>query len=150
MAVCHQVRKLLPQLLLWEPLAVVVGTGALSHAWGGRRGRRGQWERQTQRTLRFLLAGVFKARVVCNENLDFTFPFTWLDCNSSGNSLHLRVFQAVPKISVFLPAPAESKSQIPISSNVCNAELIDFSWESCKTSLLTRLLHVLPDAAQWP
>lgn len=159
---CDQVRKLLPQLLFWKPLVVVVGTcgpprgpGVLSSACdspcGGRRGRKGGWEEQTQRRLRFLLAGVFKAGVGCNKNLGFTFQFlTSIDCNSPGNSLHLTVFQAVSNISVFLLVPAESEGQILISSNICNAELVCFSWESCKTSLLTQLLHVLWDAAHGP
>lgn len=94
--------------------------------------------------LRFLLSGVFKAGVGCNKNLGFTFPFlTWLDCNSPGNAFHLTVFRAESKISVFLPVPAESTGQIPISLNICNTGLFDFSWESCKTSLLTQSSKML-------
>lgn len=86
---------------------------------------------------KFLLAGEFKAGVGCNRNLGFTSQLlTWIYFNSPGNSLHMTVFQAVSKISVFLPVPAENEGQVPISLNMCNAEWIDFSRESCKTSLL--------------
>lgn len=166
MTVCDQVRKLLLHLLLWKPTVVVSGTWDWSSLLSRHvihTGELGEAEKVGERSRhkggsrdsslgRFLLAGVFKAGVGCNKNLGFTFRFlTWLGCNSSGTSLQLIVFlSSVKRSLVFLPVPAEREGQIPISFNSCNAALTDFSWESCKTSLLARLLCVLWDAVQWP